>query len=186
MDRIEEIRRFVPLCEQERRDKEMMLWFLGGNADAYERSNTLAHMTASAWVLSPDCTRVAMCYHRIFDSWSFVGGHADGDCDLLAVAMREVREETELVTHPLRPDIFTLENLTVPGHVKNGRYVSGHLHLNVTYLLQAEGMELHMKADENSGVRWMTPEEAVAASTEPWMVRWVYRKFVERAAPYMK
>ena len=54
-----------------------------------------------------------------------------------------------------------MESLTVDGHVKKGKYVSSHLHLNVTYLLEADSEEaVSIKADENSGVAWFSPEEA--------------------------
>ena len=97
MDIIQEIKNFVPLCPQEQRDKAGILRFLAGNPDAFERENLTAHMTASAWVLSPDRRQVVMVYHNIYNSWSWTGGHADGDRDLLAVAMREVTEELEPV-----------------------------------------------------------------------------------------
>lgn len=186
MSMIEEIRQYIPCCEQEERDRAAMLRFLAEHDDAFERTNLTAHMTASAWVISPDRQHVVMCYHNIYNSWSWAGGHADGDHDLLAVAMREVAEETGLRTHPICPGIFSLENLTVEGHVKRGVYVPSHIHMNVTYLLQAEGEQLRQKPDENSGVRWMTPAEALEASTEPWMVERIYRKLTDKAAPYMK
>ena len=183
---MEELARYIPGCEQEERDKARMLSYLACHADAFDRANTEAHMTASAWVLSPDRTRVVMCYHNLYDSWSWTGGHADGDRDLLAVAMREVRQETGLPTHPLAEGIFSLENLQVAGHVKNGIYVASHTHMNVTYLLCAESESLRPLPAENRAVAWMTPAEALAASTEPWMVEHVYRKLVRRAEPYMK
>ena len=185
MSIIDEIRTYQPCCEQEERDKAAMLAFLERNPDAFERSNLTAHMTASAWVLSPDRTKVVMCYHNIYNSWSWTGGHADGERDLLSVAMREVQEETGLVTEPVLQGIFSLENLTVEGHVKRGVYVPCHIHMNVTYLLQAKSDILRQKPDENSGVDWFTPEEALRASTEPWMVERIYRKLTEKAAPYM-
>ena len=181
MSVIEEIRNYIPGCEQEEKDKALMLKFLAENSNAFSRENTMAHMTASAWVLSPDGQKVVMCYHNIYKSWSWTGGHADGDTDLLAVAMREVEEETGLKTHPVVNGIFSLESLTVDGHMKKGEYVSSHLHFNVTYLLQAANWELRPKKDENSDVKWFTPAEALAASTEPWMVERVYRKLIEAA-----
>ncbi len=184
---IEEIEAFLPLCPQEEADKAVMLHFLRTNPDACLRSNTMAHMTASSWVISPDGGRVVMVYHNIYNSWSWTGGHADGEEELLSVALREAREETGLQhLEPLGRGIASLECLTVEGHEKRGQYVPSHLHLNVTYLLRAGDEELRHKPDENSGVAWFTPEEALRASTEPWMVERVYRKLNERAKKYMK
>ena len=90
----DEIAAFKPYNEQEEKDKVLILDFLDRNPDAFLRSNRLAHMTASAWIVNPARSKVLMVYHRLYDSWSWTGGHADGETDLLAVALREVREET--------------------------------------------------------------------------------------------
>ena len=74
-------------------------------------------------------------------------------------------------------EIFSLEVLTVDGHVKRGRYVSSHLHLNVTYLLEADESEgLHVREGENSGVCWFSLDGAVQASSEPWFREHIYSK----------
>ena len=78
MSILEDIRAFVPGCEQEQRDREAMLRFLAAHEDAFLRTNLTAHMTASAWVLSRDRRRVVMVYHNLYRSWSWTGGHADG------------------------------------------------------------------------------------------------------------
>lgn len=178
----EEIQGYVPYNEQEERDKEILLRCLELEPHVFSRENALAHMTASAWVVNHDRTKVLMVYHNIFDSWSWLGGHADGEENLLSVAIREVQEESGIqnVT-PLSEDIFSLEVLTVDGHIKRGAYLSSHLHLNVTYLLEADEKELlSVKADENSGVAWFTPEGALEASTEPWFQEHIYRKLNEK------
>ena len=178
----EEIARYEPFNEQEARDKAVILRFLEQNDDAFLRENRIAHMTASAWVVNPGRDKVLMVYHKIYDSWSWTGGHADGETDLLSVALREVTEETG-VTHvrPVSGEIFSLETLTVDGHEKRGQYIPSHLHLNVTYLLEADDAEpLRICEDENKGVAWFSLDGALAASTEPWFVKRIYTKLNEK------
>ena len=77
--------------------------------------------------------------------------------------------------------ILSLEVLTVDSHIKRGQYVPSHLHLNVTYLAEADEDELlTVKEDENTGVRWFENDEALKASTEPWFVENVYKKLMEK------
>ena len=90
---MESIRAYQPFNEQEEMDKSLILNWIETQDDAFSRDNTVAHMTASAWVVNKDRSRVLMAYHNIYDSWSWLGGHADGETDLLAVAIREVKEE---------------------------------------------------------------------------------------------
>ena len=183
---IQQLERYKPWNEQEERDRLLILQCLREQKDIFTRSNRLAHMTASAWVVNPDRSRVLMAYHNIYHSWSWLGGHADGETDLLSVAIREVQEESGIChVRPVSEEIFSVESLTVDGHVKRGEYVSSHLHLNVTYLLEASDEEsLSIKKDENSGVAWFTPEKAVEASTEPWFQEHIYRKLNAKLKTY--
>ena len=178
----EQIKAYRPWNEQERQDQALILAFLERNPDAFYRSNLLAHMTASAWVVNPQRSKALMVYHRLYDSWSWAGGHADGEEDLLAVALREVREETGVQRlRPVTEDIYSLEILTVDGHEKQGKYVPSHLHLNLTYLLEAaEDQPLRICEAENSGVAWFPLADALAASTEPWFVERIYKKLNEK------
>ena len=178
MKLIEEIKRYRPCCEQEERDQAVMLAFLAAHDDAFSRGNLIAHMTASAWVVNPARDKVLMVYHRLYDSWAWTGGHADGETDLLSVALRECREETGVEhVRPVSGDIYSLEILTVEGHEKRGQYVPSHLHLNLTYLLEADERDsLQICEAENSGVRWFSLTEALTAPSEPWMVERIYRK----------
>ena len=180
---IEKIENYKPFNEQEERDKPLILDWIRNNENAFTRENTIAHITASAWVVNKDRSKVLMVYHNIYNSWSWLGGHADGETDLLSVALREVREEAGISNvQPVSEEIFSLEALTVDGHIKKGKYVSSHLHLNITYLVEADSDEaLFVKPDENSGVAWFTPEEALKKSTEPWFVANVYSKLIEKA-----
>ena len=172
---------YSPACEQEAQDRRMMLNYLSMFDNLLTRENEIAHFTASAWVTNPAHDKVLMLYHNIYNSWAWPGGHADGEADLLKVALKEIREETGIANvRPAQTANISLEILTVDAHFKRGRYVVPHLHLNLTYLLEADdGQALRSKPDENSAVRWFRPEEAVAASTEPEM-QVIYRKLNQK------
>lgn len=182
MDLLQEIKDYRPWNEQEACDREQMLWYMAHNADYLMRENRTAHFTASIWTVNPARTKTLMVYHNIYDSWSWIGGHADGDGDLRAVALRELKEETGVANAVLLdPEIFSLEILTVNGHIRKGIYVPSHLHLNVTYLAEAEESEkLLVNEAENQAVKWWSFGEALKVSTEPWFVEWVYRKLMEK------
>ena len=178
MELREEIRRYEPFNEQEREDKKEILRQMEQADHILTRDNRNAHITVSAWIMDKDRKKVLMAYHNLYQSWAWLGGHADGDADLKAVALKEIREESGLESvRFVTEDIFSLEILTVDGHEKRGSYVPSHLHLNVSYLLEADEEEvLRIKPDENSGVRWFSLQEALAACSEPWMIERVYKK----------
>ena len=183
MNYIDAVKAFVPRCGQEEKDRDFMLRFIAGNPDCLVRDNDTAHFTASAWTVSPDRKRVLMVYHNIYDSWSWTGGHADGEADMETVARKELMEETGLTCPRLvMTEPMSLEILTVDGHIKRGKYIHSHLHLNLTYLYEADEEEaLRIKADENSGVRWFEVDEMFAAVSEKWMAENVYKKLCERS-----
>ena len=181
MDFAEQLSAYVPYNEQEAADQAVILDALMRYPDVYERSNLVLHMTASAWISNAAQDRVLMIYHNIYDSWAWIGGHADGERDLMQVAVREAKEETGLRSvRPVTDALFSIETLTVNPHHKRGTYVPAHLHLNATYLLEADESEpLHHKADENRAAGWFSLDDAVAACSEPWM-RPVYQKLNDK------
>lgn len=182
MSLVESIKNYQPVNEQEQRDKEQMLEFIKNNDNYLERENQVGHFTTSIWTVNKEHTKTLMGYHNIYDSWSWIGGHADGNENLAEVALRELQEETGVKNARLVSDeIFSIETLTVDGHRKKGMYVPSHLHFNITYFAEAEESEiLVVNEDENQAVKWWTLEEALKVSTEPWMVEHVYKKLIEK------
>lgn len=180
---ISQIMNYTPANEQEETDKQIILSHLRSSADISVRENLTAHLTASAWVVSPDRQHVLMAYHRIYDSWAWLGGHADGDYNLLRVAEKEAREESGITALKcVSSEPISLEILTVDGHEKEGKYVPCHLHLNATYLFEADPSDsLRCKPDENSGVAWIPMECIGEYSSEPWFVERIYSKLVKKA-----
>lgn len=180
---LQSIKKYIPYNEQESADKQIILEYLETVKCPFSRENTISHMTASAWIVNHDRTKVLMAYHNIYKSWSWTGGHADGETDLLAVAIREAKEETGIQNvHTVSEEIFSIETLVVEGHEKRGKYVPCHLHMNLTYLLEAEETEaLQIKPDENSGVKWLPMEQLEEYVTEPWMLERIYQKLVKKS-----
>ena len=178
----EQLRTYTPWNAQEQKDLPLLLHHLEHTPDVFLRSSETAHFTASAWVVSPDRTKVLMAYHNLYDSWAWLGGHADGETDLRSTAIREAREESGLgEVRLLSPEPLSVEILTVNGHEKKGSYVPSHLHLNVTYLLEADpDAPLQCQPEENSGVSWIPVEEIASRSSEPWFCKRIYSKLCEK------
>lgn len=176
------LEKFVPYNEQEEIDKKIMLNYIKDFDDVLTRQNQYGHFTSSAFVLNKERTKILMVYHKIYNSWAWVGGHSDGDSDLLYVAMKEAKEEAGIKNvEPISKDIYSLELINVNGHEKRGKYVGSHVHLNVTYLLEAdENEEIHIKEDENSGVKWIPIDKILGASSEPWVRDRVYAKIIDK------
>ena len=182
------IEKYVPYNEQEAKDKETMLKYINTFDDVLTRNNEFAHFTASSWVVNKDRTKVLMIYHNIYKSWSWTGGHADGDSDLLNVAIRELKEETGIKNVKVIGDNpLSLEIMGVDGHIKRGKYVSSHEHLNVTYLMEVDENEVtRIKEDENSGVRWINVDEIKDTVTEKWVLEKIYNKEINKVKEYQK
>ena len=198
---IDDIIKYEPWDEKEAAEKAMILDFLQSNPDALQRSSLAGHMTVSAWVVNPQRTKVLMAYHKLYDSWAWLGGHADGCSDLVSVAVKEACEEAGLApasscadgadgaesagldgVRPVSREVLSLEVLPVSGHVKKGKWVPSHLHYNVTYLLEApEEAVLKANEEENTGVAWFAFDEALKASKEPWFVEHIYPKLIEKS-----
>lgn len=178
----EQIEKYIPINNQEEKDKEFMLKVFEDFDDVLTRENEYVHFTSSAFVVNKNRDKVLMIYHNIYNSWGWTGGHADGEEDLLSVAIREVEEETSVKNVKVlnNGEIVAIDTLPVAGHVKRGKYVASHTHLSVAYVFEAdENDQIRIKEDENSNVAWQDIDKAVELSTEPHM-KPVYTKIIDK------
>ena len=181
MNYIEMVKNHKPYNEQEENDKKLMLEYIDTFDDVLTRNNSMCHFTVSNWIVNKERTKVLMVYHNIYNSWAWSGGHADGDEDLVRVALKEANEETGLTKFKvLSEDALGIQILTVDGHVKRGKYVSSHVHLDCSVLIEADEKEaLIIKEDENSGVQWVDIDKVLEYTTEEKM-KPIYSKLIDK------
>lgn len=181
MSWIDDIKDFSPYNEEEVKDKEIILEAIDKFDNILERENQLIHITGSGFVLNRNRDKLLMVDHKIFKSWSLPGGHADGEGDLIKLAIKEVKEETGLENLKLLSNkIISLDILPVYGHLRAGKYVSAHLHASLVYLFEADEEEdLIIKEDENTGVEWIALDQVSTYSNEAHMIK-VYEKIITK------
>ncbi|MBQ9007953.1 MAG: NUDIX hydrolase [Clostridia bacterium] len=180
---IRQIEEFVPRDEREEAERQIILELAKKEGDRLLfRESAFAHLTASSIILNRERTRTLMVWHNIYRSWSWTGGHCDGDPDFEAVSRREATEETGIRTlRRIGSGIASVEILPVWAHVKREKTVGSHLHLNVSYLFEADETEtLRTAPEENSGVRWLETGRIEEYCTEPDMIP-VYKRLFLRA-----
>lgn len=179
---IEEIKNYQPIDEVENADHQSMMELIERyGEDAFLRTSLNGHMTASCLVVNESHDKVLMAYHLIYQSYGWLGGHADGEYDLEEVASRELMEETGVSNFKkIFEGIASIEVLNVGSHMKRGKYVSSHLHFNVTYLFEcSDKSSTRVKPDENSSVKWIKIEDIDKVVTEPRLIM-IYKKILKR------
>lgn len=118
------------------------------------------HVTGSAWVVNPARDKVLLLHHRKHDQWFQPGGHADGDADILRVALRETHEETGLPTEAIRlvdGDIFDVDIHTIPASPRGPE----HRHYDIRFLVEIDDRLAVPGNDESHQILWV-PLETVA------------------------
>ena len=180
MDLKQKIENYIPFNEQEERDKDQIISFIDNFDDVLTRDNKFGHFSSSAFVVNKDRTKMVVVYHIINDGWIYPGGHADGEEDLLSVAVREVEEETGLKVKVLDNSIYSIQSAPVKGHIKHGKYVSAHLHLDILYIMEADDtIPLVYREDESKGVKWIPFKEA-DNETMCDFIRPIHKKLIKK------
>lgn len=182
-DYIESIRQFSPANEQETADQRVMLAFITQHEhNVLLRENAIAHITSSGFIMNQTRDKVLLVHHNIRGVWGWTGGHADGDGDLLAVAVREAMEETGVTAAAaLSPAIASLDVLTVSSHLRRGKYVGAHLHLSAAYLLLCDEREqIRPQPGENTAVQWFDTGHFTREHFHEHDV-YLYNKLISRA-----
>jgi 8-oxo-dGTP pyrophosphatase MutT (NUDIX family) len=138
--------------------------------DCFERSLLEGHITGSAWIMDADGGRVLLTHHRKLDAWLQLGGHADGESDVQAVALKEAREESGLEDFEvLGEGIYDLDIHLIPER----KGVPEHYHYDVRYLLRATGSTDYVVSEESHDLRWVAVNEVATLTEDQSMLRMV-------------
>lgn len=145
--------------------------FVAAQPDCFERSLQIGHMTASAWVVSPDRQQVLLVLHRKLGKWLQPGGHADGNSDLRAVALQEVWEETGLQARLAQAQIFDIDVHPIPARGQDPL----HDHYDVRFLLEADPEAPLTISAESRELRWVPIQQVAELNGERSITRMIER-----------
>jgi len=144
--------------------------FVEAHADCLLRSCAPGHLTGSAWVVSPDRRRTLLTLHRKLGKWLQPGGHADGDPDLLAVALREAREESGLAgLRAAAPGLFDVDRHRIPRRGSSPE----HWHFDLRFLVEADPSGPLRATEESLELAWVDIRAAAALNPEESVARMV-------------
>ena len=142
--------------------------FVLAHEDCFERTPIVGHLTGSAWIVDPAGERALLIRHRKLGKWLQPGGHADGDGDLHAVALREAREETGLERIVAAScAIYDVDVHRIPARPGEPE----HLHYDVRYAFFADPAEPLAPSAETRGAAWVPLGEIVALGVDESVLR---------------
>ena len=162
MDLLNFVKNYIPLEESDEQAKKSFVQFIEGFGDnLYTRDNLVAHISPACWIVNKDRNKVLLAHHNQLDKWAILGGHADGERDLLKVALKEAAEESNLKNiKPVYDYPVDLAVVVFPEHIKKGKLVPSHLHYYTVFMLEAdENEKADINAEENSAVAWLDFDE---------------------------
>jgi 8-oxo-dGTP pyrophosphatase MutT (NUDIX family) len=141
--------------------------FVESEPNCLQRDLMKGHVTASSWVLSPDSSEVLLTHHRKLGIWVQLGGHVDGQTEILQAAIREAQEESGISNiHPVSKELFDLDIHHIPENTKE----AGHIHYDTRFILQANIRNFQI-SQESLDLAWVPLECIEEFSQEPSILR---------------
>lgn len=164
---------YKAFSRREQEHLQNIINLLERESECFFRTCTEGHITASAWVVTPDLQQVLLMHHRKLDKWLQPGGHADGDTNLAGVALREAHEESGLTSlRLLRTDIFDVDIHPIPARGAE----PAHHHYDIRYLLTANPQESLAANGESKGFAWVSLDDVEAlTAANPSILRMVHK-----------
>lgn len=168
------LQNYSPTHEEELEFKQRMIEFIEEHPNCFERSLTIGHITASAWLLNKNHSKALLMHHSKLEKWFQLGGHCDGNPDVLTVATKEAQEESGIINiTPISKDIFDIDIHLIPENPKE----KAHYHYDVRFLLQVTSDEQVIQNNESKELRWIekdlsglpTQNQSVVRMFKKWL-----------------
>lgn len=149
-----------------------VLAFVEAQPDCFERHLAIGHLTGSAWIVGPDRSQALLTHHRRLNQWLQLGGHADGNPDIFAVAWREAQEESGLRTiHPLSSQIFDIDVHLFPARAGE----AAHHHYDIRFLFEANPAEALVVTPESKALAWVSITQISNFSADHSILRMAHK-----------
>ncbi len=188
-DLLQKLERYRPTDAAEIEHRQQIIDFVKEHADCFERSLLVGHMTGAAWLIDERRGRALLTHHRKLDKWLQLGGHCDGDSDILRVALKEAQEESGIdAIEAVSAEIFDLDVHPIPARGD----VPGHLHYDIRFFCRITGDAEYVVSDESHDLAWVTPDEiatmqvgrSITRMCEKW-VAWMETGRLVTSSPTM-
>ena len=167
---IEQLRRHRASNEHEEKMRARILAFVEAHEDCFERSLRIGHVTGSAWILDRTRQYTLLTHHAKLDKWLQPGGHADGDADILGVAVREAEEESGLKSlRVVSEEIFDVDAHEIPA--RGGE--PAHVHYDIRFVLEADLTEPLIRTEESHDLAWVALDHVAGLNTDESVLRMV-------------
>jgi len=165
---------YQPLYQEEIVAKEKIISFVKTYSDCFERSLEVGHITASAWLLNKQATHALLMHHAKLNLWVQLGGHCDGNSNVLEVAIKEAQEESGIMDiQPISSAIFDIDVHLIPANAKE----KAHYHYDIRFLLQVKNDKKIIQNNESKELRWVTQDKTQLPtkqlSVERMFTKWV-------------
>lgn len=171
-DILEKLANYIPLDQRDIECRDRFVEFIKTHPDCFERSLEIGHITASAWIVNPGRDRFLLTFHKKLELWLQLGGHADGNPNLLEVALKEAREESGIIeVEPLSVQIFDLDIHLIPER----KGVPEHFHYDVRFICKADDSVPLVISDESHDLRWFSATEIMNRTSEESILRMLRR-----------
>lgn len=166
-DLLTKLNHYTPFDSNERWMYESLVQFVNTNPDCFHNSLEIGHITGSTWIIDMSRKKVLLTHHRKLTKWIQLGGHADGESNILMVTLREAKEESGLNSiNVVSSEIFDVDIHTIPKSQKH----SEHLHFDIRFLFEADSDEPLLVSNESFDLSWvelnkvyeLNPDESIS------------------------